>query len=90
MLSEEFRTVRGLAFTYVVSGNQVIRDRTDYPLHQINFRGAHEGIRVPRARGHWGKTSWDRRTYGQYRTTTGSLVIANEAVAKHAVLAVRR
>lgn len=44
---EQFRTVRGLPFTYAVVGNQVVPDRTGYPLHQVNFRKAYEAGRVP-------------------------------------------
>ena len=37
---EEFHTYRGYAFKYVVDGNQVVPDRTKFPLHKNNFMKA--------------------------------------------------
>ena len=38
----EFHTKRGLPFTYEIEGNQLIPNRTEYPLHKSNFRKAYE------------------------------------------------
>jgi len=34
---ETFHTVRDKAFTYVVTGNTVTTDRTNYSIHRSNF-----------------------------------------------------
>lgn len=35
--NEHFETVRGLPFTYAVTGNELITDRSDFPLHASQF-----------------------------------------------------
>lgn len=37
---ERFETITGKPFTYVVDGNQLTVDRTDYPLHASDFAKA--------------------------------------------------
>lgn len=39
---QEFRTVRGLSFTYRVEGDTVRTSRTDFPLHRNDFQTAHQ------------------------------------------------
>lgn len=39
---EEFKTKRGLPFIYKINGNQVIPNRTDYPLHKSEFKKAYD------------------------------------------------
>ena len=37
---EEFETISGLLFTYHVEKNQLITNRTSFPLHKNNFLNA--------------------------------------------------
>ena len=37
---ETFHTISGKPLTYVVTGNQVITDRTQYAIHKSNFEKA--------------------------------------------------
>lgn len=39
---ETFRTKTGLEFKYRIVGNEVVPDRTGYPLHKSNFEKAYE------------------------------------------------
>ena len=43
---KELHTIRGLAFTYTVSGATAETRRTDFPLSKTDFRAAHEAMPV--------------------------------------------
>lgn len=43
---EEFKTITGLKFTYVIRGNSVVPNRTNYPIAKTDFAKAYQLVPI--------------------------------------------